>query len=302
MAHAAANRDPVTGRLDHLRSGKPVSHGLVRGYGAGCRCGECCVANTESMRAYAKKRRDSGNPCRRPSIEIVCAHCGTTATVPKKARNRPGRNKYCSRECCAAANLMKAQSRFPEWVDEQRELEPFTITICWGGCSKIVAAGKGKDCPDRRYCDDCLVRQALDNRSPLRAAVEDRNYAIVVDLVFEQVTVDDSGCWIWPKVDGNKYPVFGWAKAKSLRPGTPRVVHRAVLEAKHGKPLGSQHAHHVCANSMCVNPDHLQPVTHRENMAEMLARHSYLKRIKELEAALRSVAPDHLLLSAVEYR
>jgi len=302
MAHAATNRDPATGRLDYLRSGKPVSHG-DSGYKAGCRCGECRAAATERMRAYQKGRRDSGNPCRRPSIEIVCANCGITATVQKKSTgNRAGANKYCSLECTSSANLLRARSKYPEWVEEQRELQAFTITICWGGCSKIVAAGKGKDCSDRRYCDDCLPGKAPDNRSPLRAAVEDRNYGIVVDLVFQQVKVDDSGCWIWPKANKKNYPVFGWSKAKSLRPGTARGVHRAVLEAKHGGDLGSQHAHHICANSMCVNPDHLQPVTHRENLAEMLARQSYLKRIRELEAALGLVAPDHPLLNTVEYK
>jgi len=79
-------------------------------------------------------------------------------------------------------------------------------------------------------------------------------------------------------------------------------IHRAVVEASYGRPLGSQHAHHKCANRRCVNPDHLQPVTHRENAAEMLARQSLLSRIAELEEALRETSPHHPLLAHIPVR
>lgn len=77
-------------------------------------------------------------------------------------------------------------------------------------------------------------------------------------------------------------------------------AHRLMLQAQHdGAPLGVQAAHHRCANTMCINPDHLQPVTHRENIAEMLARRSYLNRITELEEALAALAPDHPVLNRI---
>ncbi len=76
-------------------------------------------------------------------------------------------------------------------------------------------------------------------------------------------------------------------------------VHRLVLEAKLRKPLGSMRAHHMCGNSGCVNPDHLQPVTDRDNIAEMHQRHAYLARIRELEAALVRLEPNHPLLYVV---
>lgn len=76
-------------------------------------------------------------------------------------------------------------------------------------------------------------------------------------------------------------------------------VHRLTLEAKHRAPLGSQAAHHMCANSTCVNPDHLQPVSHNENTAEMMQRQYYVARIRELEDALASLSPEHVLLTHV---
>ena len=92
-------------------------------------------------------------------------------------------------------------------------------------------------------------------------------------------------CWEWPDIGSSGY------SAGSL--------YRRVLEAKEGAPLGSQAAHHKCANTKCVNPDHLQPVTHRENTAEMLARKSLVSRVRELEAELARLDPGNDLLDRV---
>lgn len=50
------------------------------------------------------------------------------------------------------------------------------------------------------------------------------------------------------------------------------------------------------ASPMCVNPNHLQQVTARENIAEMLARNDYVRRIAALERALAEADPQHPLL------
>ena len=54
--------------------------------------------------------------------------------------------------------------------------------------------------------------------------------------------------------------------------------------------------HHKCANTLCVNPDHLQLSTNAENILEMNARNSYIrhiacleKRIKELEKKIKEI-------------
>jgi hypothetical protein len=78
-----------------------------------------------------------------------------------------------------------------------------------------------------------------------------------------------------------------------------RQAHRLSLEARLGQPLGGQAAHHICAMPMCVNPDHLQPVTAAENTAEMLARSYMTQRIAALELALGEVDPGHPLLLEV---
>ena len=42
--------------------------------------------------------------------------------------------------------------------------------------------------------------------------------------------------------------------------------------------------HHVCGEHNCVNPDHMQAISHINNVAEMTERQYYLRRIAELEA------------------
>jgi hypothetical protein len=135
------------------------------------------------------------------------------------------------------------------------------------------------------------MRPTFDPRSELRRGYEDHDPELFfAALVARADTTGD--CWIWPDLKSG-YPRMKFGKGH-------KQLHRVVLEVKHGSPLGSQAAHHICAVTACVNPDHLQPVTHRDNAAEMLARQSYLSRIAELEAALGAVAPDHPLLYMVE--
>lgn len=77
-------------------------------------------------------------------------------------------------------------------------------------------------------------------------------------------------------------------------------MHRVMLESKHQAPLGDQAAHHICANTACVNPDHLQPVTFRDNTAEMLSRRAYAARIEELERVIaEELGRNHPVLHRV---
>jgi hypothetical protein len=43
------------------------------------------------------------------------------------------------------------------------------------------------------------------------------------------------------------------------------AVHRAMFVLFNGPVSGRKQIDHVCRNRLCVNPDHLEMVTHREN-------------------------------------
>lgn len=71
---------------------------------------------------------------------------------------------------------------------------------------------------------------------------------------------EDSGCWVW--VAGKSplgYGRFGVGSNTYL-------AHRIVYEALVGPVPDGLELDHLCRNPSCVNPGHLEPVTHAENM------------------------------------
>lgn len=66
-----------------------------------------------------------------------------------------------------------------------------------------------------------------------------------------------TGCWLWAGAACGGYG--------NIWDGRPRRAHRVVYELRVGPiPPGLQ-LDHLCRNTMCVNPRHLEPVTAREN-------------------------------------
>jgi hypothetical protein len=69
-----------------------------------------------------------------------------------------------------------------------------------------------------------------------------------------------TGCWNWT---AGKFPSGYGALYVN---GSNRPAHRVGYELVHG-PIGEGfHLDHLCRNRGCVNPDHLEPVTIRENI------------------------------------
>ena len=69
------------------------------------------------------------------------------------------------------------------------------------------------------------------------------------------------GCWEWTGyVMSNGY---GLAKDAAWR---ARTAHRVVYEALVGPIPDGLELDHLCRNRRCVNPAHLEPVSHQENV------------------------------------
>lgn len=72
-----------------------------------------------------------------------------------------------------------------------------------------------------------------------------------------RITVDRNGCWLWTgSLDTDGY-------ANSRNDG---LVHRAVYRELIGPIPDGHELDHLCRVRNCVNPEHLEPVTHRENV------------------------------------
>lgn len=80
------------------------------------------------------------------------------------------------------------------------------------------------------------------------------------ERIVAKVVVDQAGCWIWQGHIGPKG--YGQVRGKS---GTQPAHQAAYEEWKGAIPTGME-PDHLCKVRSCVNPDHLEAVTHRENL------------------------------------
>lgn len=82
--------------------------------------------------------------------------------------------------------------------------------------------------------------------------------------VLERVEIDEvSGCWIWT----------GPTSGTKCNEGYPRMsldgqtvsVHRVTAMLAFGFLHSRRQVDHTCRNRLCVNPAHLELVTHKQN-------------------------------------
>lgn len=92
----------------------------------------------------------------------------------------------------------------------------------------------------------------------------------------------NSGCWLWlGATAGSGYPTFGPGGRERSRP-----AHRVVFAMTHGRNILDGHEiDHLCRNKFCVNPAHLEEVTHQENMRRRALAHDRCKHGHELVAS-----------------
>lgn len=94
-------------------------------------------------------------------------------------------------------------------------------------------------------------------RLPSSATPDDR-----FDRMYEAIPI--SGCWIWTGTrDRHGYGRF-------FIHGVKRGAHQFSYERTHGGVPNGLELDHLCQTPCCVNPSHLEAVTHAENMRRSL--------------------------------
>lgn len=82
------------------------------------------------------------------------------------------------------------------------------------------------------------------------------------DRMLEHVMPEpNTGCWIWTGFTDRD----GYGRAASTGK-SPQPAHRWVYSVMVGDIPRGLHLDHKCKQRCCVNPDHLEPVTPRENL------------------------------------
>lgn len=80
------------------------------------------------------------------------------------------------------------------------------------------------------------------------------------ESLVEKIDFTRGECWEW--TGGRQHDGYGWVWT-GARPG---YAHRVVYEWLVGPVPEGLELDHLCRNRTCVNPDHLEPVTRRENI------------------------------------
>lgn len=94
--------------------------------------------------------------------------------------------------------------------------------------------------------------------------------------------IEDRGyetpCWMWAlSLDGR-----GYGQAWSPETGKPGRAHRAMYEQEVGQIPEGLELDHLCFQTACVNPRHLEPVTGIENARRQADRRVGNERIEEI--------------------
>lgn len=82
-----------------------------------------------------------------------------------------------------------------------------------------------------------------------------------IDRFAEKIALTDSGCIEWIASQNGA----GYGTLSINRTGGKVLAHRWSYVHHIGPIPDGMHLDHLCRNTLCVNPDHLEAVTQREN-------------------------------------
>ena len=82
-------------------------------------------------------------------------------------------------------------------------------------------------------------------------------------------------CWIWTAATAQ-----GYGRINAGGRGVPLQAHRVAYELLVGPIPEGLELDHLCRDRRCVNPQHLEPVTHRENLLRAPSSNGRKERCK----------------------
>ncbi|KUN99513.1 HNH endonuclease signature motif containing protein [Streptomyces resistomycificus] len=139
------------------------------------------------------------------------------------------------------------------------------------------------------------TQPALDSLKPvtLPSGLSRKFTQAELDRLWSRASENEAGCWIW---NGPRYKA-GYGRFYLGQMGM--YAHRVMYMLLVGEIAQGLHIDHLCRVRECCNPDHLEPVTCRENImrspiapAALNASKTHCKRGHSLSGNNLSVDPD----------
>lgn len=149
----------------------------------------------------------------------------------------------------------------PASAGAPRSQQEIPLGYCQCGCGRRTELAK-RNLPSRGYVEG----------QPLRfiQAHQPRRYQ-------PGYRVDpDTGCWIWTGLRST---------AGYGRTGPSTFAHREYYEKANGPIPDGLSLDHLCRTPACVNPDHLEPVTHAENLRRGNSTKLTWAQVREIRAS-----------------
>lgn len=109
--------------------------------------------------------------------------------------------------------------------------------------------------------------------------------------------VNDNGCW---ECNSHSRDASGYYKV-TRRHSHETLMHRYIYELHKGLIRGDKVIKHICNNKRCINPDHLEAGSQKENIIE--AHRDGLKKCKLTDDQIRAIRRSRKKKSqlAIEY-
>lgn len=114
-----------------------------------------------------------------------------------------------------------------------------------------------------------------------------------IDRLMEKVRVDpETGCWVWQGARSGKGWDQGGGYSAFYFEGRVTSGHRASYVIHRGPIPDGLTIDHLCCNTLCVNPTHLEPVTMAVNNARSAIGRTHCPRGHPYDEANTYLRPD----------